>query len=235
MRNDYEQRKSGESKTFEDCEEVHDLPPIYNYWSNKYLLPKLQRLGGNGIHDVFVYAIRKVRERRARPILVASLGAGNCDFEVEVLARTRAMGIDGVELHCHDLHEAMLERGEYNHQLLRQENEYEDWDCSNEGFEGIRAQDILPLLLEHFEFEVFGAFANIIDAFIGRSFGPNFLVQDPFDLSFIGFVAKLDERLLRENVLKPTHMFAWMTTGEPEERRYMDGQDPRSCVRPVEP
>lgn len=34
----------------------------------------------------------------------------------------------------------------YNQQLRRYEEEFEDWDCSQEGFEGIRSQDILPLL-----------------------------------------------------------------------------------------
>ena len=32
----------------------------------------------------------------------------------------------------------------YNHQLKRFEDEFVNWDCSTEGFEGIRAQDIRP-------------------------------------------------------------------------------------------
>ena len=35
-----------------------------------------------------------------------------------------------------------------NHQLKRVEKEYDNWDCSKTGFEGIRAQDILRLLVE---------------------------------------------------------------------------------------
>jgi hypothetical protein len=34
-----------------------------------------------------------------------------------------------------------------NHQLKRVEKEYDDWDCYKTSFEGIRAQDILPLLV----------------------------------------------------------------------------------------
>lgn len=65
-------------------------------------------------------------------------------------------------------------RYRYNRQLERQETDYPDWDCSVEGFEGIRAQDILPLLLDRFQFRFFYAFGNVIDPFIDRSFGPNF-------------------------------------------------------------
>src|SRR5882724_11545559 len=43
----------------------------------------------------------------------------------------------------------------YNWQLRQQYDQFLDWDCSNEGFEGIRAQDILPLLLRRFSFDAF--------------------------------------------------------------------------------
>src|SRR5262249_816649 len=62
----------------------------------------------------------------------------------------------------------------FNHQLLRYEATFEDWDCSTEGFEGVRAQDILPLLIERFHFEYFIPYGNVIDPFVERSFGHNF-------------------------------------------------------------
>jgi 2-polyprenyl-3-methyl-5-hydroxy-6-metoxy-1,4-benzoquinol methylase len=45
----------------------------------------------------------------------------------------------------------------YNQQLQRQETDYPDWDCCADGmgFEGIRAQDILPLLVDRFRFQFF--------------------------------------------------------------------------------
>ena len=43
------------------------------------------------------------------------------------------------------------ERHKWNHQLRRLEAVYENWDCSiSGGFEGVRAQDILPLCWIHF-------------------------------------------------------------------------------------
>ena len=59
-----------------------------------------------------------------------------------------------------------------NRRLGRYEHEFQDWDCSTEGFEGVRAQDILPLLVDRFEFHLFFPFGNLIDPFIDRTFGP---------------------------------------------------------------
>jgi hypothetical protein len=39
----------------------------------------------------------------------------------------------------------------YNRQLRRYEETIENWDCSKEGFEAIRSQDILPLLVSNFK------------------------------------------------------------------------------------
>ena len=66
-----------------------------------------------------------------------------------------------------------------NHQLKRVEQEYENWDCSKVGFEGIRAQDILPLLVKKFSFRSFLGFGNLPDIFIERGFGHNLSVDDP--------------------------------------------------------
>ena len=49
------------------------------------------------------------------------------------------------------------------------EEQYENWDCSEEGFEGIRAQDILKLLNKNFYFKKFLAYGNLIDIFIDRN------------------------------------------------------------------
>src|SRR5205085_2791623 len=61
-------------------------------------------------------------------------------------------------------------RFKYHHQLRRLEHEYENWDCSTEGFEGIRAQDILPLCVERFEFRRFLGWASLVEILIDRGF-----------------------------------------------------------------
>lgn len=96
----------------------------------------------------------------------------------------------------------------YNHRLQRQEDSFLDWDCSLEGFEGIRAQDILPLLLERFQPSVFLAWGNIIDVFVDRGFGHHFRQQSAWDLHFIDMVQALDDAAISSGRISPTHMLA---------------------------
>ncbi len=119
----------------------------------------------------------------------------------------------------------------YNRLLSRHEETYENWDCSDEGFEGIRAQDILPTLLERFEFYKFIGFANVIDPFIDRAFGHNFNADAEWDRAFIDRIHQLDEAGFADGRLKPTHMFAALTLSEPPQRQYSRGLSPEACVR----
>jgi SAM-dependent methyltransferase len=80
----------------------------------------------------------------------------------------------------------------YNHLLKRHEPEYDNWDCSGEGFEGIRAQDIMPLLLDRFDFEIFIGFLNVMAPFIDRCFGHNFDATADWDQSFIDRIQAID-------------------------------------------
>lgn len=120
----------------------------------------------------------------------------------------------------------------YNCQLRRREPAFLDWDSSVSGYEGIRAQDILPLLIERFQFEVFVPFANVIDPFIGRAFGPNFDPGIPWDREFIDRVHARDEQELLAGRVKPTHVFAVVQTQPPEARQYLEGFCPEKSVRP---
>lgn len=118
----------------------------------------------------------------------------------------------------------------YNYQLKRFEDEFVNWDCSLEGFEGIRAQDIMPELLKRFEFDFFLGFANVIDVFIDRSFGPNFDVESDWDRRFIDRVHAADEDLLKSGQIKATHMFAALKVSGAQLKAYQN-QTPHFCAR----
>ena len=119
----------------------------------------------------------------------------------------------------------------YNHLLRRHEARYDNWDCSVGGFEGIRAQDILPLLIENFEFDLFVAFANVIDVFIDRPFGHNFQVGNAWDIDFIDRVAARDSDEILRGAIKPCHILAAMCNGRPAQKRMLPGLTPEFCVR----
>lgn len=99
-------------------------------------------------------------------------------------------------------------RYRYNHSLGRVDDTYPDLDCSQESFEGIRAQDVLPLLLRSFHPEIYVTFASVIDPFVDRVYGPNFDPDDPGDTTFIDAIAKFDEAGIDAQVFSPTHLVA---------------------------
>lgn len=96
----------------------------------------------------------------------------------------------------------------FNVLLNRLEVEYDNWDCSKEGFEGIRSQDILPLLVQRFQCERFVGFGNVIDIFVDRCFGHNFSSDSQEDREFIDRVHAEDEAGFASGSLTPTHMVA---------------------------
>jgi SAM-dependent methyltransferase len=123
--------------------------------------------------------------------------------------------------------------GHYRHnlQLNRTETNFLDWDCSSEGFEGIRSQDILALLHQRFHFEVFLPFANVIDPFIDRSFGHHFDAEAEWDRNFIDRVHARDEQELRAGNIKPTHLIAVLTKEPTPIRRWRAGFSPETSIR----
>jgi SAM-dependent methyltransferase len=108
---------------------------------------------------------------------------------------------------------------------------YPDLDCSAFAFEGVRAQDILPLLLQRFHPDVYLTFLNVADPFLDRIYGPNFDVEEPEDLAFINAVARLDDATLDMQLTTPTHLVASFRT-HPVTCRYPRERSPERTVRP---
>jgi SAM-dependent methyltransferase len=322
---DYATRLNEEQRVFKTCEKVHNLPDIFHYWSEKYVRPKLRAVGFDGSTEFYTNPLRSQCERNAeRCVRFLSIGAGNCDLEIEIASQLLAGGQSRFVIDCLDLNEAMLDRGRlaaraqgvsdqldfiatdfnqwspahqydgvmaiqvlhhvvnleglfaaikqsltrtgsfvisdtigrnghmrwpealpivhefwrklppsyrYNHQLRRYEELFEDWDCSQEGFEGIRAQDILPLLIELFHFKLFVAYANVITPFVDRSFGHNFDAAAEWDRAFIDEVHRRDEEQLVRGSIKPTQMLAILSTEADAPTRFVEPFSPPFCVR----
>jgi SAM-dependent methyltransferase len=127
------------------------------------------------------------------------------------------------------------ERYRFNQLLQRYEHEYINHDCSSDGFEGIRAQDILPLLIERFGFELFVPYANIVMVFIDRPFGHNFDASAEWDRDFIDRVHRRDEEAIFSGEWKPTSMLAVLRKSKVENCQLVDPRlTPEFCVRKVD-
>ncbi len=129
----------------------------------------------------------------------------------------------------HRIWRAMPDRYRYNHLLARHEVLYENWDCSSESFEGIRAQDILPLLHERFHFEKFCAWGGLIDLFIDRCFGHNLDPALPVDQMFIDNVWALNQAAIHLGVVTPTQIIAVMKKEAGALKS--NGLLPKACIR----
>jgi hypothetical protein len=88
----YTARCAKERANYRDCLDVHDLPGIFHYWSNRYLRPKLEAFGFSTPHAMFLkYAGRHFHNGSAGG-RVASIGAGNCQLEIELASHLIANG-----------------------------------------------------------------------------------------------------------------------------------------------
>jgi hypothetical protein len=115
--------------------------------------------------------------------------------------------------------------------LKRHEHEYINHNATTKSFEGIRVQDILPLLIEYFNFELFIPFANIVTVFIDRPFGHNFDANRGWDRDFIDRVHARDEQGIISGELKPTQMLA-VLRNVPTTQQLVDPKlTPEFCVR----
>lgn len=125
----------------------------------------------------------------------------------------------------------MSERQRNNTLLHRTEPQFIDHDCSSEGFEGIRSQDVLPLILaQGFKPSRFLGFGGMIDVFVDRCFGPNFDVNNDDDAFLLRRIAFLNDVLLDAGLIKPTMMLAYFVK-QPVEEVCFRNRSARSAVR----
>lgn len=325
--NSYEERIENQIAQYRNVSDIHALPEIFHYWSNKYLRPRLNSvMQTDGVVNFYVNPLAKVCHSQAGTANLISIGAGDCSLEINIAKRLIHIGVTNYELHCLELSPALLERaaraiandglqnyvklheedinqwrptekysgiianhslhhfvelesifsGVYecltddgvfvtndmvgrnghmrwpetleivehiwrfmpdryknNRQLDRFESMYINWDCSIEGFEGIRAQDILPLLLGKFDFRSFLASGGITDVFIDRSFGHNLDPGLPADLAFVDFLQLINDKLIDGGIIKPTNIFAVLMKDWPGATDQWRHWSPTFCLRDV--
>lgn len=325
LKRSYSGRRQKELETFSAIENVHELPKIAHYWSEKYVVPLIEPLGFKNCIECFrAYIGRMCNENAPSTTYILSVGAGDTATEINIAEWLRENGIANYRFECLDLNADVLRRGresaeskgladhfsfspfdvnswkpsrsydivlaiqslhhfielellfdkirsaltakgyfmsddmigrnghmrwpealefvqafwkelpdkyKYNHRLKRFEEKYQNWDCSTEGFEGIRAQDVLPLLLKRFNFEFFFAFGNVVDIFVDRCFGPNFDPTEEHDRAFIDRVQALDMSEIENGRVKPTHMIAVMTKMPVAQTKMYKHLSPEFCIR----
>ncbi len=324
---DYDKKLQEQKDQFKTGEDIRRLPDIFDYWSDKYLRPKLEDIFGVSTVAGF-YSTRFLDQclmSKGRPLRFVSIGSGDCLQEIEITRSILASGYknfefiglevsealiresqeriaqSGLESHLrvsrfdlnrdhfdfradgvmanHSLHHiveleelfATIEKNlsedgcflsmdmigrnghmrwpetlrfveaiwsiideskKYHHQLNEQHTRFVNFDCSLEGFEGIRSQDIMPLLIRLFSFKTFFAVGGLVEVFVDRGYGPNYSIQNPSDLKFVDFLESLNAQLIELGFIKPTMLFADMRKrGKVSSACLYKGQTPEFCTR----
>jgi SAM-dependent methyltransferase len=118
------------------------------------------------------------------------------------------------------------EKFKFNHILARLDDEYDDADYSKNSFEGIRSQDILPLLNERFRATHLVAEGGVVDMLIDRKYGHNFDPKDAEGARLLDEVGFMNDALIDIGLTKPTMLLAWFEkrsrppTGEAVQHRH---------------
>lgn len=82
-----------EFEHYRNVTNVHELPDIYHYWSNKYLKPKVESLGFSNFKHLCIQYIEKFVSFINKECNILSIGAGNCDFEINLAVQLREKGM----------------------------------------------------------------------------------------------------------------------------------------------
>lgn len=165
------------------------------------------------------------------PTIRNALHPQGCFASIDVIGRNGHMrwpeALEIIEQIWHFL----PEEKRHHHILNITDEEYQNRDCSTEGFEGIRSQDILPILNQHFKFEQFLGFGNLVDVFTSRRFGASYDADDERDKAFIDFIQYLNDLLIDLGHIKPTRMCAVMVLENTQPTKTYKNWTPEFCIR----
>ena len=115
----------------------------------------------------------------------------------------------------------LSQKQRFHHKLLQDHSErFVDHDCSDVGFEGIRAQDILYLILDRFSPYKFFAYGGFVDVLVDRGYGHGFDATNENDRQLIISLSNLNDIMLDAGVIKPTAMMAYFTKDDRGETFY---------------
>src|SRR2546422_90717 len=109
----YAARMQNEIEAYTAIENVHDLPVIAHYWSEKYLIPMFVPFGFRNSVEFFRNYIGRVCANKAgSTISILSVGAGNAATEINIAEWLRENGIENYTFECVDINPEVLKRGQ---------------------------------------------------------------------------------------------------------------------------
>ncbi len=109
------------------------LPPIFHYWSGRYVSPAAVRLGIHSPEQFYFDEICRASSEGTNLTEVLSLGAGACAMEIALAGRLRDQGIDA-RVTCVDFNSELLRSGaaQADRQGLAKSMRFLQFDCNRQ-------------------------------------------------------------------------------------------------------
>lgn len=86
------------------------LPPIFHFWSARYVSPVLARHGANSPEQFYLNEILLLAAGLDTPLRIISFGSGDCSLELELRCLLRKYGVEAT-VSCVDFNADLLLRG----------------------------------------------------------------------------------------------------------------------------
>jgi len=111
MESDQYQRKLEQQKQqYQSGDEIHDLPEVFHYWSNKYLLPKFVSVFEcSNMHEFYANPFSELCENADRKVRLVSIGSGSSDLEIAISKILISRGFTNFSMTCLDVSENLIE------------------------------------------------------------------------------------------------------------------------------
>lgn len=107
---DYRERVAGQIAQYA-TEEIHDVPPIYAYWTDTHIRPRLNAvLGVDTVRDFYIEHVLERVAHRSAPARILSLGAGDAELEVQIAQGLISRGLGAFEIESMELSPILIEK-----------------------------------------------------------------------------------------------------------------------------
>lgn len=83
------------------------LPPIFHYWSERYVAPLLAKHGFTSPEDFYLKRIEAERARKGRDLVILSIGSGACHLEIGLAKQLCELG-HAPRVECLDLNDVLM-------------------------------------------------------------------------------------------------------------------------------
>lgn len=132
----------------------------------------------------------------------------------EVIGRNGEKLYPETKIVAQKIFDILPDKFRYNNYTKKIDSEVPDIDHSENAFESIRSEDILPLLLEFFNPKEYVAIDAFLSLLLDFRYGPNYNISYPLDKSLVETIVQLDMHYISNSILKPTCLFGIFTKKE---------------------